>query len=527
MSGHVFIIQGDLTKLSCDAWLMPCDSSIDIQPHWISDISAEWFPESSLLSDLKDGGERSVRVENWPYNDSLPFLTNTGGFENSNLQWYAEGVTSFLEKAIGHVKEEGFKSPCKREKPVVAIPIIGIGAGGASERAGQIVEALLPVMYEKAKRNDVDIALVIKDAVAYSAAQSVRRKFQNKSVNLWPDELSETLQKESLRLAGIAKRGDLVLFLGAGVSAGAGVPLWNELLGNLAKSANIFKEDSDREAFKDLDLLDKARLISIRLEQNNNKIGEIVARLISKYKYSSINHMILSSLPVSEVITTNYDQLFENTSAAIDKEFRILPYQPAKSAERWFLKMHGCISKPDDIVLTRSDYLGYNEQRSALRGIVQAMLITKHLLFIGFSLTDDNFHIIIEDVRNAMSIDLDQTAINNRHSFGTSLTLTSNPLFEELWSKDLDWVRFDSQKPQSSSILKSARLQEIFLDHLAYSTSSNSSHILDKKYESLLTDEEKILKKALLSLKDDMHPLVASTDTWAEIKSLLKRFGDN
>jgi hypothetical protein len=37
-------------------------------------------------------------------------------------------------------------------------------------------------------------------------------------------------------------------------------------------------------------------------------------------------------------------------------------------------------------VLTRSQMSDHREQNKALSGIVQSMLITKHLLFVGFSL---------------------------------------------------------------------------------------------------------------------------------------------
>ena len=38
--------------------------------------------------------------------------------------------------------------------------------------------------------------------------------------------------------------------------------------------------------------------------------------------------------------------------------------------------MHGCIHSPEDIVLTRDDYLGYNDRRAALTGTVQSLLFT-------------------------------------------------------------------------------------------------------------------------------------------------------
>lgn len=33
--GHVFIVHGDLRKLYCDAWLLPCDEDARPHPHWL------------------------------------------------------------------------------------------------------------------------------------------------------------------------------------------------------------------------------------------------------------------------------------------------------------------------------------------------------------------------------------------------------------------------------------------------------------------------------------------------------------
>ena len=48
--------------------------------------------------------------------------------------------------------------------------------------------------------------------------------------------------------------------------------------------------------------------------------------------------------------------------------------------------MHGCINHPEDIVLTRKDYIRYARKRAVLGGVLQSTLLTKHLLYIGFSL---------------------------------------------------------------------------------------------------------------------------------------------
>ena len=54
--------------------------------------------------------------------------------------------------------------------------------------------------------------------------------------------------------------------------------------------------------------------------------------------------------------------------------------------------MHGNINHKEDIVLSREHYMRYENRRSALHGIVQNLLITKKILFVGFS--KKNFIII-------------------------------------------------------------------------------------------------------------------------------------
>src|SRR5690606_38972835 len=129
----------------------------------------------------------------------------------------------------------------------------------------------------------------------------------------------------------------------------------------------------------------------------------------------------------------------------------------------WLLKLHGTVEKPEDIVLTRDDYLQYAARRAALAGIVQALLITRHMLFVGFSMSDDNFHRIAYDVRRAIGSEA------RADPFGTALLLTDDPLLEELWHDDIRCLGMgiDTRGDRSAA----ARQLEIFLDHLAHCAS--------------------------------------------------------
>ncbi|HKB37873.1 MAG TPA: SIR2 family protein, partial [Gemmataceae bacterium] len=206
-------------------------------------------------------------------------------------------------------------------------------------------------------------------------------------------------------------RRELVLFLGAGVSQAAGLPSWSDLLKELAGADLASHLD-----FRTLSPLDQARVVQARLPKDST-LGQAVASRLGATHYS-LAHALLAALPTMEAVTTNYDTLFEAASAAIRRRVDVLPYQAARGGRRWLLKLHGCVSRPGDIVLTREDYLRYDTSRAALAGLVQGLLITRHMLFVGFSLVDDNFHRIADAVRRAVK----------REPFGTSLSVAGNRL---------------------------------------------------------------------------------------------------
>ena len=41
MSGHLFLLRGDLTRLHCDAWLLPTDRRLDLTCAWRDRLPAE------------------------------------------------------------------------------------------------------------------------------------------------------------------------------------------------------------------------------------------------------------------------------------------------------------------------------------------------------------------------------------------------------------------------------------------------------------------------------------------------------
>lgn len=298
------------------------------------------------------------------------------------------------------------------------------------------------------------------------------------------------------------------------MSAGAGLPMWQQLLDELAGELGFTSDDLRR--LSHLDALDQARLLAGRLPLGES-MGGRVAPLVDASRYA-LAHGLLASLPTREVVTVNYDTLFEIASEGASRPARVLPYQSAAPGTRWLLKLHGTIDKPDDIVLTRSDYLRYADRRAALAGIVQALLITRHMLFIGFSLNDDNFHRIVEDVRQAVA-----GVAGEGRPFGTTLLLHEDELMRELWKDDLDVVAMDG--PAEEIDKKAVRRLEIFLDELLAQATTNVAHLLDRDYEALLSDTEQELRMLLEELVEKATPALRASPAWQAVEDLLANFG--
>lgn len=55
-----------------------------------------------------------------------------------------------------------------------------------------------------------------------------------------------------------------------------------------------------------------------------------------------------------------------------------------------------------------------------MKGAVQSSMLTKHILFVGFSLNDDNFHSIAKAVKKTIGG-------RRNKAFGTSIQLVKNP----------------------------------------------------------------------------------------------------
>jgi hypothetical protein len=515
----VFVTWGDLTTLACDAWLLPTDQAHDVEDSFRNPVAGVRWPDRT--AEWQNEQVRSCPVPEWNAAEQpWPWFTNMGGSGDTAVEWYLRGVRDFVRGAAGQL---GGGSPfLNRARPLLALPIVGIRHGGAGHQAGGVIDALVKELRSLAEQGlpAFDAALVAYSAPSFAAAQSIRRR---DGVD-WP-ELEAGLLRSGEQVAACALRNQLVLFLGAGVSMAAKAPSWKQLLLDLATEAGLAADEL--EDFRGLSDLDAATLIERRTHSESGRtprrtLGDRIKKRVDLGR-PSLLHTLLAALPVRQAVTTNYDRLFELACGGIGERVSILPYEPDPDARRWLLKLHGCVTRVDDIVLTREDYLRYEQQRAALAGIVQALLITHQLLFVGFSLTDDNFHRIADAVRRALVPYRKEP--RSTWNFGTALTLDRRPLHQALWGGDLSWVSMeqgDGGKTEERE-RELARKHEIFMDYVLAQATTASSHLLKAGFEGMLDDGQKELRARLLELAR-ICPKDGDA-AWEKVKGLLAELG--
>lgn len=522
--GHVFVTWNDLTTLACDAWLLPTDAAHTMERSWLAPVKDKPWPVRSEA--WMQRRERSCPMPDWDATKApWPWVTNVGATAKEPVHWFVEGALEFVRKASEALSGES--RFLGRERPLLALPFVGTRHGGAEMKAGGIVDRLLKDLEAETRHSShpSDVALVAYSAPAFAAAQAMRRKLGT----AW-DALDPCIKEQGNELAQTALRNQLVLFIGAGVSKAAKGPSWGELLNKLADAAGL--STAEREDFNRLGALDQATVVERRTMPDKGlsvkqTLGARIKDLVD-LKRPSLAHTLLAALPVKQAVTTNYDRLFEIACEGLKDPISVLPHAPDADAKRWILKLHGCVTRVEDIVLTREDYLRYEQQRAALAGIVQALLITHQLLFVGFSLTDDNFHRIADAVRRAL--DPYSTNVKAANKFGTALTLDRSPLRQELWGHDLAWISMadPGSKPQDEveqqkQTARLARRQEIFLDYVLAHATTASNHLLKSGFEGVLDDEQSALREKLLSLAE-IRPS-PNDAAWCKVRDLWVELG--
>jgi NAD-dependent SIR2 family protein deacetylase len=492
--GHVFLAHGDLGQLACDVVLVPTDGDLDVREHW-----GRWVPtrtdretirwEDRVTSTREVDGQTiryvntGVDVDHWP----------------PQISWLRDGVDQALAAAARDCLQ---RQPLNdRDRPLVGMPVFGTGAGGFDPQRGAALQAVIQAAYQAAG-SGMDIALICNRRADYAAVQSQRPESQ------WNGELSTGQIHDADELGRKVRQGDVALFLGAGISRAAGLPDWAGLLAIIAAGTDLAESDDFQQALSQ----DPPQAATMLRQRLGHAFIDALRIQLPPGRHA-IGHALLASLRVEEAITTNIDSLYEQAAATpFDGRLSVLPWGRVPGRPPWLLKMHGDLQR-GSLVFTAEQFEQFQVESAPLAALVQALLVTRHLVFVGYSLRDKDFVRLAKEVAQIL-----RESNASYLEVGTVLAMTPPDAPTQEWQSDLHTVLIGDDEEGVSA--GDARALEIFLDRTAWQAAQQeASWLLDRRYEELLDPDDSALATTLQGLT------VPTSSHWQALRRLLAGYG--
>lgn len=200
-------------------------------------------------------------------------------------------------------------------------------------------------------------------------------------------------------LVSLVRYGQASLWIGSGVSIASGLPSATEIAESLGQQLH-----DKRGVGESLSEVSDAFV-----SQRGGSKADLMMTMRKLLHNNDINletHRLITMIPqITEIVTTNYDDLIERAYADLphnvvstDRELAI-----ADRSIPTIYKIHGDLRNPDGIILTRSDYeKWYSQENDPLWLKVKTMLLQGSVIFLGYSMRDENIRDVFRFINDKM-----------------------------------------------------------------------------------------------------------------------------
>ncbi|TPH65281.1 hypothetical protein FIM62_05875 [Helicobacter pylori] len=218
----------------------------------------------------------------------------------------------------------------------------------------------------------------------------------------------------------------LSIFAGAGISAESKLPKWGDLINELQK--RLYGDTKKNENYL------------VLAEKFYNQFGEsfyyqTLKSLIPNSAKRNDLHLEIVKLNIKNLITTNWDNLFEQAINEEGRFFNIIKSDKdigGSTGFAKFIKMHGSLNE-NNIVFKEQDYLEYSNIFPLIENYIKGVFSTDTVILLGYSLSDQNVKQIISWV--------------NSHSKSVK------PIYFIKTAKEFDRIEFEFYKNKNIHIL--------------------------------------------------------------------------
>ena len=155
------------------------------------------------------------------------------------------------------------------------------------------------------------------------------------------------------------------------------------------------------------------------------------------------------------ILTTNYDEMIENAYNSVVSSHPIDTYIGQEGFLRENIgyaelyKIHGSSSRPNSIVITEKDYELFKKNSVLISAKIISGLISSPIIFLGYSLTDENVRSIIRDFSGSLTEE-DTNNASERiivvERLENELEITETKLMEKDLGIELTLIKTDNFK---------------------------------------------------------------------------------
>ena len=199
------------------------------------------------------------------------------------------------------------------------------------------------------------------------------------------------------------------VYVGAGASKPAGLPLWSGMLQAMLDRA-VAEHLVDEKTRKEYEALignpSKSLMVASALKDVLGRYFDDFIRatfVAPKPKPTQLHHGLVKLTDLQFVITTNYDALIERAYQAIDPDVVVCTFRDIgatqsslSNREFFILKAHGDATKVGNgIVMTDADYRELLYRQRAYQAMLASMFTMYTIVFVGASMADPELQLLL------------------------------------------------------------------------------------------------------------------------------------